>query len=83
MATYQHNHHKDQYSLENQHYYQADIADNEQAQHLTAKRSLNRTEIAKKAAKTRLLNDPDAFKKMGSKGGKARHEEREKDGEDE
>ena len=48
----------------------------------TGKQQLNKSEIAKKAAETRIANDPDAFKKMGSKGGKARHEDREKDHED-
>ncbi len=47
----------------------------------SSKQTLNRSEIARKAAKTRLMNDPDAFKKMGSKGGKARHE-REKESEE-
>lgn len=49
--------------------------------HADTKQTLSRSEIAKKAAKTRLMNDPDAFKKMGSKGGKARHE-REKENEE-
>ena len=49
----------------------------------SSKQPLSRSEIAKKAAKTRMLNDPDAFKKMGSKGGKARHSEREKETESE
>lgn len=31
---------------------------------------MNRSEINKKAAATRLKKDPDAFRKMGAKGGK-------------
>lgn len=38
---------------------------------------MSKSDIARKAAATRKSHDPDAFKKMGSKGGKAKHKHKE------
>lgn len=37
------------------------------------KSGMSKSDIARKAAATRKSHDPDAFRKMGSKGGKAKH----------
>lgn len=46
---------------------------------LHSKSSAEQRRIAHKAAETRKKNDPDAFRKMGEKGGRARRNERDRD----
>lgn len=83
MATYEHARQQTNYPTNfSTSHLNTEGSDEENPKITTAsKQTLSRSEIAKKAAKTRLMNDPDAFKKMGSKGGKARHE-REKESEE-
>ncbi len=53
------------------------LAPNDNKLLLENKPVMSKSDIARKAAATRKANDPDAFRKMGSKGGKAKHKHKE------